>query len=320
MQLNSYLHRCIPHLPALDNDIRELVQVTRTYSQAAPSIVQALNDFTVVNQTLVPAGGQPQRAVQHADPVQPAISRVPEPEQGQHHPAVARQLATLQILARYSPEFPCVARGPGQVRARTSTRCSARAPTSPGCTSRRHSPSRSGRTASGPTWPARTPRSYGDNPGPHCYPIPFNGITLNDGATPATPRPARAPRARPARPRQRARRRSTSLDRRLSLAGTPAGERAGQGADRAGARPRPAPCPAGAACCVGPLFRGSAAVNTATDSRHCKRKSLAGPLIKSIIFIAVTALATALLGHQHRPHRGRRHGRLPAPCSPTSPG
>ena len=53
VQLNAYLHRWLPNLPALDNDIRGLVQLTRTYNQAAPDIVQALNNFAVVNQTLV---------------------------------------------------------------------------------------------------------------------------------------------------------------------------------------------------------------------------------------------------------------------------
>jgi phospholipid/cholesterol/gamma-HCH transport system substrate-binding protein len=33
---------------------------------------------------------------------------------------------------------------------------------------------------------------YGDNLGPHCYPIPFPGISLNDGASPTVPRAAAA--------------------------------------------------------------------------------------------------------------------------------
>ena len=49
---------------------------------------------------------------------------------------------------------------------------------------------------------------------------------------------------------------------------------------------------------VGPLYRGrqvQLAMSTAMQP-HVKQKSLAGPLTKSIIFIVVTALATAILG------------------------
>ena len=40
---------------------------------------------------------------------------------------------------------------------------------------------------------------YGDDLGPHCYPIPFPGITLNDGAAPSNPTagPAKTPARQP---------------------------------------------------------------------------------------------------------------------------
>ena len=74
---------------------------------------------------------------------------------------------------------------PGRRSSRTSTGCSARAPTSPACTST---------STSSPPWAATRPRNaphYGDNLGPQCYSIPFRGISLNDGA--GRPRPGAAP-------------------------------------------------------------------------------------------------------------------------------
>ena len=51
--LNAYLAKYNQHLPALDNDIRELATYARNLNQAAPDLVQALADFTVTSQTFV---------------------------------------------------------------------------------------------------------------------------------------------------------------------------------------------------------------------------------------------------------------------------
>src|SRR5262249_4505574 len=51
--LNAYLAKYNQHLPALDNDIRELARYARNLNQAAPDLVQALADFTVTSQTFV---------------------------------------------------------------------------------------------------------------------------------------------------------------------------------------------------------------------------------------------------------------------------
>jgi phospholipid/cholesterol/gamma-HCH transport system substrate-binding protein len=40
--------------------------------------------------------------------------------------------------------------------------------------------------------PGKDTPAYRDNAGPHCYPIPFSGISLNDGASPAAARSAGA--------------------------------------------------------------------------------------------------------------------------------
>src|SRR5262249_53411197 len=38
---------------------------------------------------------------------------------------------------------------------------------------------------------------FGDNLGPHCYPVPFPGINLNDGAAPSSPGATASPRSTP---------------------------------------------------------------------------------------------------------------------------
>ena len=108
VQLNTYLHRFLPNLPALDNDIRELVQVTRTYNQAAPDIVQALNDFTVVNQTLVQQEANLSALLSTLTQSDQDLSTFLRQNKSNIIGLSADGLATLKILARYAPEFPCV--------------------------------------------------------------------------------------------------------------------------------------------------------------------------------------------------------------------
>lgn len=191
VQLNTYLRRFLPNLPALDNDIRELVQVTRTYNQAAPDIVQALNDFTVVNQTLVQQEANLSALLSTLTRSDQDLSTFLRQNQSNIIGLSTRGLATLKILARYAPEFPCVLRdlvkfepdinrvlGAGSGQPGLHVHVNVLEPLG---------------TATAPLGnyvPGKDTPVYGDNTGPHCYPIPFPGISLNDGASPATARSA----------------------------------------------------------------------------------------------------------------------------------
>lgn len=186
-QLHAYLHRFLPNLPALDNDIRQLVQVTRTYNQAAPAIVQALNDFTVVNQTLVQQEGNLSALLSTLTRSDQDLTTFLQQNKSNIIGLSAHGLATLKILARYAPEFPCVLRD--LVRFEPNINRVLGAGTGqPGLHVHVNVLEPLG-TATAPLGnyvPGQDTPVYGDNTGPHCYPIPFSGISLNDGASPAT--------------------------------------------------------------------------------------------------------------------------------------
>jgi phospholipid/cholesterol/gamma-HCH transport system substrate-binding protein len=105
-----------------------------------------------------------------------------------------------------------------------------------------------------------TPK-YGDNLGPHCYAVPFKGITLNDGTTPlsgGTPA-AGGPGASGTGAS------GTGVTTRAAIAGTPAEselvrELAGLALDKPTAK-----VPAWSSLLLAPLFRG-ATVNLASRS------------------------------------------------------
>ena len=107
VQLNSYLRGLRPHLPALDRDIAELVQVTKTYTQATPDILRALTDFSVVSKTVYQ-----QRANLAAlfSTVTTASRDLRAFLDGNSRNIISLSqvsTATLQLLGRYAPEFPC---------------------------------------------------------------------------------------------------------------------------------------------------------------------------------------------------------------------
>jgi phospholipid/cholesterol/gamma-HCH transport system substrate-binding protein len=180
VQLNAYLRKLNPDLPALDADIRELVQVTQTYNQAAPDIVQALNDFAATSQTIARQQAGLSALLRTLTQADQGLTSFLRQNESNIIGLSAHGLATLKILARYAPEFPCVLRD--LVRFEPAMNKVLGAGTSqPGLHVHVNVVPSPGRYI-----PGRDRPVFGDDTGPHCYPIPFPGIALNDGASPST--------------------------------------------------------------------------------------------------------------------------------------
>jgi phospholipid/cholesterol/gamma-HCH transport system substrate-binding protein len=185
--LNAYLHKFNPNLPALDHDITELVQVVNTYSQAAPSIVQALNDFSVTSQTILAQqenlGALYSTLTQSAEDLNTFLDQ----NSGNIIGLSAEGLPSLKILARYASEFPCILQylkdfvpnmnkvlGAGTDQPGLHATVNVEEPLS---------------NAADPigqyTYPTDQP-VYRDNSGPHCYRPPLPVVPLDDGASAPT--------------------------------------------------------------------------------------------------------------------------------------
>jgi phospholipid/cholesterol/gamma-HCH transport system substrate-binding protein len=260
VQLNAYLHRFLPNLPALDNDIRELVQVTRTYSQAAPDIVQALNDFTVVNQTLVQQEANLNALLTTLTQSDQDLTTFLRQNKSNIIGLSSNGLATLKILARYAPEFPCVLRDLVKFEPNIN-RVLGAGSSQPGLHVHVNVLEPLG-TATAPLGnyvPDKDTPVYGDNTGPHCYPIPFPGISLNDGASPASARSAGA-RTSAADHISGAASSTTALDTPLpgglSLANSPQENELVNEISAPALRVPPRSLPGWSSILVGPLYRG----------------------------------------------------------------
>jgi phospholipid/cholesterol/gamma-HCH transport system substrate-binding protein len=191
---NAYLHDYNQHLPALDTDIKRLAVLARNLNQSVPDLIQALTDFTVTSQTFAAERASVSALYASVTTASQDLTSFLDANSSNIIQLNADSVATLQILARYSPEFPCALKdlanfvpaadkllGKGTGQHGLHVQMIIVPPLGP---------NHIGHYVAGKDTPV-----YGDNLGPHCYPIPFPGITLNDGAAPSNPTsgPASAP-------------------------------------------------------------------------------------------------------------------------------
>jgi phospholipid/cholesterol/gamma-HCH transport system substrate-binding protein len=190
-ELNAYLHKFNPDLPALDRDISELAQVAKTYSQAAPSIVQALNDFSVTSQTILNQQENLSALYTTLTQATQDLNLFLNENSGNVIGLSTDGLPGLQILARYASEFPCILEYLKEFIPNMNKVLGA-GTDQPGlhATVNVVQPLANSTDSIGQyTYPNDLP-VYRDNTGPHCYGIPFPGITLDDGATTPTSYPS----------------------------------------------------------------------------------------------------------------------------------
>ncbi|WP_018682850.1 MCE family protein [Actinokineospora enzanensis] len=107
-QLNELVGDLNPHLPQLQKDLRTLATVSDAYSDVTPDLVQALDDLTVTSKTIAD-----QRA--NLDTLYATVTtgaRDLESFVRLNKDNLIRladtSRPTLEALARYSPEYPCL--------------------------------------------------------------------------------------------------------------------------------------------------------------------------------------------------------------------
>jgi len=179
--LNSYLGQLNPQLPALDSDIRELAGLARTYNAAAPGILSALNDFTATSQVVARQRAGVTALLANLTTAATDLRSFLAANQQNIIALSADSQSSLSILANYAPEFPCTLQDLVDFEPAIN-KILGQGTSEPGLHVDVHVVPSLGRYLPGRDTPA-----YGDNTGPHCYPVPFAGVKLNDTtATAAT--------------------------------------------------------------------------------------------------------------------------------------
>ncbi|WP_030940496.1 MCE family protein [Streptomyces sp. NRRL S-646] len=110
-RVEDYLHRLNPHLPSLTEDFARLAEVAQVYGDAAPDLMEILRNTVTTSRTLVAerdrlataltttagAAGTAQDFLDANGDRLITLGRVSRP--------------TLELFARYSPEYPCLFAG-----------------------------------------------------------------------------------------------------------------------------------------------------------------------------------------------------------------
>ncbi|MFF5284719.1 MCE family protein [Streptomyces sp. NPDC013171] len=175
-RLDDHLREFNPHLPALTRDLKELVKVSHLYADAAPDIVTALTDFTTTSGTLAEKEGELAGTFGATTRTAQDVTAFLRQNRNNIIRLSATSRPTLDLLAEYSPSFPCTLRTLAQF-VPAMDKALGKGTNQPGLHVEVTTvPSR------GAYVPGRDRPSYGSGGGPHCYPVPYLGIP----AAPAT--------------------------------------------------------------------------------------------------------------------------------------
>jgi virulence factor Mce-like protein len=110
-RVDAYLRRLNPHLPSLKEDISRFADVAQVYGDAAPDLMAILRNTVTTSRTLVEKKDQLAAALRTTATVADTGSDFFD-ENGDRLITLGRvSRPTLELFARYSPEYPCLFQG-----------------------------------------------------------------------------------------------------------------------------------------------------------------------------------------------------------------
>ncbi|GAA2343196.1 MCE family protein [Saccharopolyspora halophila] len=108
VQLDAYLEKFHPSLPKLESVIDRLDEVSNTYADAAPDLLRAVRDMSTTSRTIVEQKTQLQHLTGTLTSASTDIDRFMEVNAGNFIRLADTSRSTLELLAEYSPEYPCM--------------------------------------------------------------------------------------------------------------------------------------------------------------------------------------------------------------------
>ncbi|MFC5219148.1 MCE family protein [Streptomyces coerulescens] len=175
-RLEAYLSRLNPHLPSLTEDIARFAEVAEVYGDAAPDLMEILRNTVTTSRTIVDQEDRLAAALKSTATVAGTTEDFLAVN-GDRLITVGRvSRPTLELFARYSPEYPCLLAG--LVRQERASEEAFRG-------GKMHITLEVVRPQ-GAYEPGEEPR-YGERSGPNCRdlpgpPVPAPGVHLNDGS------------------------------------------------------------------------------------------------------------------------------------------
>lgn len=187
--LDAHLQKFNPQLPTLNADIKQLVKVTKVYGDAAPDVLDALTDFTTTSGTLADQEAELADLYGSTTATAQDVTSFLRENKDNLIRLSATSRPTLQLLAKYSDEFPCTLRTvAGFVPA--MDKALGKGTGRPGLHVTVKSVKSKGKYVAGKDTPV-----YDATGGPNCYSVPYVGATAPTAAGRAAGSPAPAGKA-----------------------------------------------------------------------------------------------------------------------------
>ena len=105
--LGQYVGQLNPQLPTLEHDLRALTKTTDTYNTAAPPLLNALTNLQTTSRTLVDQQGGLENLYGTLTTASDTLTNFLAANENNLIHVSSASLPTLDILAKYSPEYPC---------------------------------------------------------------------------------------------------------------------------------------------------------------------------------------------------------------------
>ncbi|MES4891749.1 MCE family protein [Streptomyces sp. NPDC096012] len=110
-RVEGYLRRLNPHLPSLEEDISRFADVAEVYGDAAPDLMRILRNTVTTSRTIVEKQDQLAAGLRSTAAVAGTANDFLS-ENGDRLITLGRvSRPTLELFARYSPEYPCLLTG-----------------------------------------------------------------------------------------------------------------------------------------------------------------------------------------------------------------
>ncbi|MGK3203998.1 MCE family protein [Amycolatopsis sp. MEPSY49] len=110
VQLSDYLGKLNPSLPDVKADITGLANVANTYDKAAPDLLQALSDLTTTSRTIVDQRAQLTDLYATVTAASVDLTSFLQVNKDNLIRLTTAVQPTLDVLAKYAPEYPCLMR------------------------------------------------------------------------------------------------------------------------------------------------------------------------------------------------------------------
>ncbi|WIY07113.1 MCE family protein [Amycolatopsis mongoliensis] len=110
VQLSDYLGKLNPSLPDVKADITGLANVADTYDKAAPDLLQALSDLTTTSRTIVDQRAQLTDLYATVTAASVDLTGFLQVNKDNLIRLTTAVQPTLDVLAKYAPEYPCLMR------------------------------------------------------------------------------------------------------------------------------------------------------------------------------------------------------------------